>query len=236
MGQQRMGQSSIPGGIFGAPSQQLQRSGGFGTSQSDPFLARLERVETDTRPTGAGGSEPITLQNWERKSKQIAALAASNEARNEAAMSRASGESAQAHMAQQQLMAQQHERNTRGQGEMVDRQMQMQMQQQPRQQQQQQPRQQQQQMMQQQMQRGPRSNSPRAAGGSRNGTAGQHDRFFNGRPGSGAPVAGGPQHLRSNFGACWPSPLACCALCCLSRGCLPLASPVASPQCSVTFS
>jgi len=189
MGQQRMGQSSIPGGIFGAPSQQLQRSGGFGTSQSDPFLARLERVETDTRPTGAGGGEPITLQNWERKSKQIAALAATNEARNDAARSRASGESVQAHMAQQQLMAQQHERNTRGQGEMVDRQMQMQMQQHPRQQQQQQ-------MMQQQMQR---SNSPRAAGGSRNGTAGQHDRFFNGRPGSGAPVAGGPQHLRSNF-------------------------------------
>ena len=97
MGQQRMGQSSIPGGIFGgAPSQQpQQRSGGtYGTSQSDAFLARLERVETDTRPTGAGGSEPITLQNWERKSKQIAARAATNEARNDAARSRAAGESA----------------------------------------------------------------------------------------------------------------------------------------------
>ena len=87
---QTMGSSPYGGGM-GTPQQQQQqqrRGGAFGTTQSDGFLARLERVETDTKPTTAGGSAPITLENWAQRSKQLAQLIIANEAREMEARAR----------------------------------------------------------------------------------------------------------------------------------------------------
>ena len=138
------------------------RAGAFGTSQQDPFLARLERTEAyesmPAQPAGATMSKaealkraavnnPITLDNWASRSKAIGKLHVQNEnfekSRHAAAMAREGGVGGQ--MSAQAAAA----RNLAGQGQTLDREMeQMQL---HEQQQQQMRMQQQQQMQQQQM-------------------------------------------------------------------------------------
>ena len=107
--------------------QQQRRGGAFGTSQSDGFLARLERAENDERPTTHGGSTPITLDNWAQRSKQIAKLAIANEARELEAKERLAQSKQRQDFQDQQGIAARHQRNAMGQGAAIDQQMQQMM-------------------------------------------------------------------------------------------------------------
>ena len=146
------------------------RANTFGTSQRDPFLARLERTEayeatTAAQPAKISKAEalkravinnPITLDNWQARSKAMGVLHVKNEAYEMARKERLQQEVAAKEMSTQERMSAQARRNQEGEGQAIGREhAQMQMQQQ---------KQQQQMQMQMQMQRPqPSSASPASA-------------------------------------------------------------------------
>ena len=106
------------------------KAGVFGTSQQDPFLARLERTEQyealAAKPATiskaeslrrAAVSDPITLDNWQARSKAMGMLHVQNEAYEIARKERLQQQASAKDNLDSQQIAALAERNLQGQGQ-----------------------------------------------------------------------------------------------------------------------
>jgi hypothetical protein len=154
----RMGAPSQQGGVFGGPTRPAPRSDGFGqnmgrssvkggifgSSQQDPFLARLERTEKyeqmgqknpavmskgDAIKMAAVNNGPITLENWADRSKKIGHLALENEAREAVIKEKIARDERAKNSGEISQMQARQQRMVGGQGEAIDREMKQQQQQ-----------------------------------------------------------------------------------------------------------